>query len=61
MLFLLSADFSKIFFSKNYFKYTIRVSNDLDPDQDGQFVSPDLGTNCLQMLSADDKRKESII
>ena len=30
------------------------VSNSLDPDQDRQSVGPDLGPNCLQMLSADD-------
>ena len=30
------------------------MSNSLDPDQARQFVGPDLGTNCLQMLSADD-------
>ena len=27
----------------------------LDPDQDRQKVSPDLGPNCLERLSADDK------
>ena len=35
------------------------MSNSLDPDQDRQPVSPDvgpdLGSNCLQRLSADDK------
>ena len=30
----------------------IRVSNGLDPDQDRRYVSPDLGSNCLQKLSA---------
>ena len=30
------------------------MSNSLDPDQDQHFVVPDLGTNCLQRLSADD-------
>ena len=29
--------------------------NGLDPDQDRQFVGPDLGPNCLQRLSADKK------
>ena len=53
MLLLLSADFSKLAFSKNSFRNTIRVSNGLDPDQD--IVGPDLGPNCLQRLSADDK------
>ena len=33
---------------------TIRVSNSLDTDQDRHFVSPDLGSSCLQRLSADD-------
>ena len=32
--------------------------NSLDPDQDRQNVMPDLGPNCLQKLSADDKRQE---
>ena len=31
----------------------------LDPDQDQHSVGPDLGANCLQRLSADDK-KESL-
>ena len=30
------------------------MSNSLDPDQVGQDVRPDLGPNCLLMLSADD-------
>ena len=33
----------------------IRVSNGLDPDQDRRYVGPDLGPNCLQRLSADDR------
>ena len=33
----------------------MRVSNSLDPDQDRRAVGPDLGTKCLQRLSADDK------
>ena len=33
----------------------IRVSNSLDPDQARHFVGPDLDSNCLQRLSADDK------
>ena len=57
MLFLLSADFffSKLIFSKNNFKNAIGVSNSLEPDQDRQKVVPDLGPNCLQRLSADNK------
>ena len=31
------------------------MSNSLDPDQAGQNVGPDLGPNCLQGLSADNK------
>ena len=56
MLLLSSADFfsSKLTFLKNSFRNTIRVSNGLDPDQD-RSVGPDLGLNCLQMLSTDHK------
>ena len=43
------------FFQKNL---SVRVSNSLDPDQDGHFVGPDLGPNCLQRLSAFDKKKD---
>ena len=58
---LSSADiFSKLSFKKNSFRNTFIVSNDLDPDQDLRFVGPDLGLNCLQRLSADNKRKEII-
>ena len=39
---------------------TIGVSNDLDPDQARHFVSPDLGPNCLQRLSADIKMSDWI-
>ena len=42
-------------FSKNPFRNTIKESNGLDPDQDWHFVGPDLGLNCLQRLSADNK------
>ena len=31
------------------------MSNVLDPDQDQRSVGPDLGPNCLQTLSADNK------
>ena len=56
MILLSSADFfQNLLFSKNSFRNTISVSNGLDPDQDRHFVSPDLGPNCLQKLSADDK------
>ena len=46
--------FSESIFPKNSFRNTIRVSNSLDPDSDLHFVGPDLGPNCLQLLSADD-------
>ena len=41
-----------------YFKllFTIKSSNSLDPDQaKHQNIGPDLGPNCLQRFSADDK------
>ena len=34
------------------------MPNGLDPDQGRRAVGPYLGPNCLQMLSADDTRKE---
>ena len=54
---LLSADFFfKInCFQNNSFKNTIRVSNGLDPDRDRCSVDPDLGLNCLQKLSANNR------
>ena len=33
------------------------MSNSLDPDQDRHSVIPDLGPNCLQRLTADDKNQ----
>ena len=54
--FLSSADFSQnLTFSKNSYTNTIRVSNNLDPDQDQHSVGPDLDPNCLQRLTAIDK------
>ena len=44
--------FYEIDFLKKSFRNTIRVSNALDPDQDKH---SDLGPNCLQWLSTDDK------
>ena len=32
------------------------VLNSSDPYQDRRSVAPDLGSNCLQRLSADDKK-----
>ena len=47
--FLSSADsFSKLTFSKNYFRNIIRVSNSLDPDQARRFVGPNLGPSSVQ-------------
>ena len=53
-----STDFFQNHLFKNSFsnRCTIRVSKSLDPDQARHFVRPDLGTNCLHRLSADDKR-----
>ena len=48
--FLSSADFSKSTFSKNSFRNTIRVSNNLGPDQARHFVGPDLGLGWLVLL-----------
>ena len=47
--------FKMNFFFKDSFRNIIRVSDNLDPDQDQQIVGPDLGPNCLQRLSADGK------
>ena len=56
MIFLLSADFfSKLTFSKNSFRNTIRISNRLAPDLARPSVGPDLGPNCFQTSAADDK------
>ena len=46
---------------KNYFGNTLSVSNSWDPDQARRNVGPDLSPNCLQMLSADDTSKQSVI
>ena len=51
---LTCAFFSKLTFSKNSFRNTIRMSNGLYPDQDRNNVGSDLGPNCLKRLSADD-------
>ena len=54
---LSSAAFYKFTFSKESFRNTIRVSSCLDHDQDRRSVGLDLGPNCLQMLTADDKSR----
>ena len=59
---LSSAAFSKsIFFSKNYFRNTIRVTNSLDSDLARHCFGPDLSPNCLQRLSADDTSRSFTI
>ena len=60
---VLSADvffFSKSTFSKNSFRSTTRVSTTLDPGHTRRFVGPDLGPNCLQMISADDTSRQQV-
>ena len=47
--------FPKLYFSKDHSSNSIRMSISLDPDQDRHSVGPDLGPNCFQRLSADDK------
>ena len=37
------------------------MSNSLDPDQDRHFVSSELGLNCLQTFSADNKNCRGIM
>ena len=51
--------FQNYFFGKNSFRNTIRVSNSMDADQDGNFVGPDLGPNLLKWLTADEKAAAS--
>ena len=55
MLFCRLLIFFKLTFLKISFRNTVKVSNGLDPDQDQHFVGPDLGPNCLQRLSAEEK------
>ena len=45
--------FSKVTFSKISFRTTIRMSYSLDSVQTRHSVGLGLGTNCLQVLSAD--------
>ena len=55
--FLSSDDFSNIFFQIDSFRNIIEMPNSSAPDQVRRFIEPDLGLNCLQMLSADDIRR----
>ena len=57
---LFSSFQNELFFSKNPVMNTIKVSNGLDPDQVRRFVRPDLGPNCLQLLSADDTSEHRV-
>ena len=36
------------------------MSKSLDPDQARHFVGPDLGPNCLQILSTDDTSRQRV-
>ena len=36
------------------------MSNSLDPDQAGHLIGPDLGTNCLQSLLADNTSRQRV-
>ena len=58
---VLSSDFfhNQLVLKKKSFRNAIRVSNSLDPDQEGHSVGSDLGPNCLHRLSADDKLVKS--
>ena len=56
-----SADlFSKLTFLPNFFRNTIRMSNNLHPDQARRNAGPDLDANCLQRFKADDTSRQSI-
>ena len=51
--------FIKINFKKKTIKIIIKVSNSLDPDQARRFVGPVLGSNGLEILSADDTSRQN--
>ena len=57
VFFVVCCIFSKLTFSKNYFRNIIRMLNSLDPDQARHIVGPDLGPICLPWLSADGTRQ----
>ena len=65
MILLSPADFFKIYYFKDSFRNTIRVSNSLDPDQDRQNPGPDLETVCKghqeTIKMATNKKKKMII
>ena len=41
--------------SADFFQNAPRLSNSFDPGQNGHSVGPNVGSNCLQRLTADDK------
>ena len=53
------AFFSKLKFSKNYFRNNIRASDNLEPDQARCFVVH-TGPNCLRRLSADNTSNQRV-
>ena len=53
-------NFPKSTFSKSYFRNNTRESTSLDTDRDRHFVGPDLSSNCLQSLSADDTGRQRV-
>ena len=55
MLLLSSADFLQNKLCKKNLSGILSECQWLDPDQNRHSVGPDLGPNCLQRLSADDK------
>ena len=60
MLFCRLLIFFKINFLKKFFQeYHLNV-NSLDPDQARRLVKPDLGPNCLPMLSADNTGRQIV-
>ena len=60
-IFLSSADFFQNLIFQNFLsRIPCRVSNGLDPNQARQNVGPDLGPNCLQMLSAADTSRQRV-
>ena len=54
--FVVACGLVKFTFSKQYFRNTFMSVKRFEPNQDRRSVGPDLGQNCLQELSVDDKR-----
>ena len=55
--FLSACFFNTNFLKKIFQEHYIRVSNSLNAVQDGRSVCSDLGPNCLQRLSVDNKSR----